>query len=182
MGEIRRKRKKFNRPRKRFDRPRIEAEDELVKTYGLKNKREIWKAKSFISRYRRRAKELIGSEVEEQKEFFEKLNKMGMRVKDISDVLALTEKDLLDRRLQTILFKKKMANTPRQARQMIVHKKVLVKGNVVNIPSFIVTRDLENQISVRERKLKEKVEKESIEGKKELEKEDNVGEVENGKE
>ena len=161
MGDIKRKRKMFSRPKKLFDRARIEEEDSLVKRYGLKNKREIWKAKSAVSRFRRRAKQLISSGPEEQQIFFDKLSKMGMGVVTIADVLALTEENLLDRRLQTILFKKGMANTPRQARQLITHKNVLVNGDVVNTPSFIVTADLEGKISLKVKKPKPVVEETS---------------------
>jgi len=156
MGDIKRKRKLFNRPKKPFDRERMDEENVLIKRYGLKNKREIWKAKTAVSKLRRRAKELIGKEVEEQKVFFDKLGKMGIVVRDVSDVLALTEENIFERRLQTVLFKKKMANTPKQARQLIVHKNVLVDGNVVNIPSFIVTSDLEGKITLKEKKVKVK--------------------------
>ena len=158
MGDIKRKRKLFNRPKKLFDRARMDEENVLVKRYGLKNKREIWKAKTAVSKMRRRAKGLIGKEVEEQQSFFDKLTKMGIVVRDVSDVLALTEENLFERRLQTMLVKKKLATTPKGARQLIVHKNVLVDGNVVNVPSFIVTRDLEDKISLKERKVKVKKE------------------------
>ena len=161
MGDIKKKKKLFDRPKKLFDRARMDEENVLIKRYGLKNKREIWKAKTAVSKLRRRAKELIGKDEEEQKVFFEKLGKMGIVVRDVSDVLALTEENLLDRRLQTFLFKKNMATTVKGARQLIVHKNVLVDGVVVNIPSFIVTKELEGKISVRPRK--EKVVKE-VEG------------------
>jgi len=154
MGDIKKKRKMFSRPKKLFDRARMDEENVLIKRYGLKNKREIWKAKTAVSKLRQRAKKLIGKEVEEQQGFFDKLSKMGIVVRDVSDVLALTEENLFERRLQTVLFKKKMANTVKGARQLIVHKNVLVDGNVVNIPSFIVTRDLEDKISLKERKVK----------------------------
>jgi small subunit ribosomal protein S4 len=157
MGDIKRKRKLFSRPRKPFDRKRIDEENVLVEKYGLKNKREIWKAQSRISTLRRRAKALIGKNEEQQKTFFEKLNKMGFLVKDISDALALKTENLFERRLQTVVFKKGLANTPNQARQLIVHKHVLVNGDVVNMPSFNVDRQLENKISLKERNLKEKV-------------------------
>ena len=121
--------------------------------YGLKNKREIWKAKTAVSNLRRRAKGLIGKDVKEQQIFFDKLIKRGLIVKDISDVLALTEENLFERRLQTVLFKKGMANTVKQSRQLIVHKNVLVDGSVVNIPSFIVTNELENKITLKESKV-----------------------------
>ena len=154
MGDIKKKRKLFSRPKKLYDRARMDEENVLVKRYGLKNKREIWKAKSAVSKLRRRAKSLIGKEGEEQKVFFDKLNKMGFDVHDVSDVLALTEENLFDRRLQTFLFRKKLATTVKGARQLIVHKNVLVDGKVVNIPSFIVTTELEGKISVRPRKEK----------------------------
>lgn len=165
MGDTKRKRKIFSIPRQLFDRARIDEENVLVKKYGLKNKREIWKAKSFISKFRRRAKSLISETPEEKRVFFDKLNKIGFDIFDISDVLALTEEDLFKRRLQTFLFRKKMARTIKEARQLIVHKNVLVNGKIVNIPSFVVTKDLENKITVKKKidggKKKEKNEEET---------------------
>ncbi len=158
MGDIRRKHKLFSRPKKPFDRMRIDDEDVLVKRYGLKNKREIWKAQAVVSKMRRQAKDLIGKSDEEQRKFFEKLNKMGITVVDISDVLALTTEDVFGRRLQTFVFRKKLANTVKGARQLIVHKNVLIDGTIVNIPSFWVTKDLEGKISLKEKKVKVKEE------------------------
>lgn len=149
MGDIKRRRKLFSRPRKLYDATRIGAENQVVKKFGLKNKKEIWKAKSKVSLFRRRAKSLIGKDMEQQQKFFEKLNKLGLNTVMVSDVLALTEEDLLNRRLQTIVFKKKLANSPTQARQLIVHKRILVDGKAVNIPSFIVTRELEPKIALK---------------------------------
>lgn len=162
MGDIKRKRKLFSRPKKLFDRARMDEENILVSRYGLKNKREIWKAKTAVSKLRRRAKALIGSDMKEQRAFFDKLNKTGMNIADISDVLALTEESIFERRLQTFLFKKGMANTVKGARQLIVHKNVLVDGAVVNIPSFVVTKDLEDKISLKERKVKEEAPVEEV--------------------
>lgn len=163
MGEIKRKRKKFSKPRKLFDRERIDYENVIVKEFGLKNKREIWKMNSKVSKFRRRAKELINDEKEEQKLFFDKLNKLGLNVKEISDILGLTERDLLERRLQTIVFKKNLANSVKQARQLIVHKHILVDGSIINKPSFWVEKDLENKIKLRPRKEKTKVEAKPVE-------------------
>ena len=154
MGDIKRKRKMFSRPKKLFDRTRMDEENVLVKKYGLVNKREIWKAKTAVSKLRRRAKGLIGKGDDEQRIIFDKLNKVGMNVSDVSDVLALTEENILDRRLQTFVFKKKLATTVKGARQLIVHKNVLVDGKVVNIPSFVVALDLEDKIALKEGKMK----------------------------
>lgn len=175
MGDTKRKRKLFSRPKKLFDKARIDEENVLVKRYGLKNKREIWKAKTAVSKMRRRAKALIGKDMKEQQEFFDKLNKLGMNVVDISDVLALTEENIFERRLQTFVFKKKLANTVKQARQLIVHKNVLVDGTIVNIPSFVITKDLEDKISLKEKKVKE-VKEEKVEETEEKVEEENVEE------
>ncbi len=154
MGDIKRKRKLFSRPKKLFDRARMDEENVLIKRYGLKNKREIWKAKTAVSKLRRRAKVLIGKDIAEQQKFFDKLNKVGFVIRDVSDVLALTEENIFERRLQTMLVKKKLATTAKGARQLIVHKNVLVDGKVVNIPSFVVTKDLEEKLALKEKKVK----------------------------
>jgi small subunit ribosomal protein S4 len=159
MGDIKRKRKRFSKPKKLYELKRITSENALIKKYGLKNKKEIWKAKSAISRFRKRAKKLISEDTEKQKKFFEKLNKLGFKITNISDILALNEENLFERRLQTFVFKKKIANSPREARQLIVHKRILVNGNVVNIPSFLITKDVDNKISLKP--LKKKTEEKS---------------------
>ncbi|MGC9309505.1 MAG: 30S ribosomal protein S4 [Candidatus Nanoarchaeia archaeon] len=151
MGDIKLKQKQYSKPRRLFNSERIKSENDIIKRYGLKNKREVWKAKSDISKIRRKAKDLISASEQEQKAFFDKLNKTGFKVEGIADVLALTEEDLLRRRLQTFIYEKGMANSPRQARQLIVHKNVLVNDSVV---------DLENKIKIREPKKKELIEKE----------------------
>ena len=160
MGDIKRKKKKYSRPKKLYDKERIDVENALVKEYGLKNKREIWKAKAEVGKIRRRAKSLISSEESQQQKLFDKLNKMGFEIQNISDVLALTEKDLLNRRLQTFIVKKGLVTKIRQARQLIVHKHVLVDGKIVNTPSFIVPIALESTIKLKERKAKPKKAKE----------------------
>jgi small subunit ribosomal protein S4 len=80
---------------------------------------------------------------------------MGLSVKTIAEVLALNKEDLLKRRLATVVWKKGLANTARQARQFIVHKKVLIDGRAVNTPSYIVPTDLESNITVKAKPVKE---------------------------
>ncbi|VVB80571.1 30S ribosomal protein S4 [uncultured archaeon] len=158
MGDIKRKPNLYSRPRKAFDAARIAAEKEIVQKYGLKSKREIWKASAKISTLRNRAKTLIPKSPEEKKEFFNKLNGMGLNIENIADVLALKTENWLDRRLQTIVFKKGLAKTPLQARQIISHNSISVNGRTVNVPSFFVTKDLESKISLIAGKIKEKKE------------------------
>jgi small subunit ribosomal protein S4 len=162
MGDIKRRKKKFSRPKKPYDKDRIEAENELIKKYGLKNKREIWRAKSEISKIRIRAKNLIAKSDEEKAVFFNKLNKIGFKTKDISDVLALTEEDFLKRRLQTFIFMKNLCSSPKQARQLITHKHVLIDGKAVNSPSRIVYKEEEDKISLKPQKKKKPAKSEEI--------------------
>jgi len=149
MGDIKRKRKKYTAPRKAFDKARIEEENKIVEKYGLKKKREIWKAASTISLLRKRAKSLIPRSDAEKQKFFEKLQGTGFKASNIADVLGLKTEDLLERRLQTFVVKKNLATTMNQARQLIVHKQIMVNGNIVNVPSFVVSTDLENKIALK---------------------------------
>ncbi|MEA3414134.1 MAG: 30S ribosomal protein S4 [Nanoarchaeota archaeon] len=154
---MKRKHKQYSRPKRPFDKVRIDEEADVKKQYGLKNKREIWRAESKIRLMRRKAKKLIKAEKEEQEVLFQRLQKKGFEVKSIADILGLDKTDYLKRRLQTIVFNKKLASTIKTARQMIVHKKVLIDGKVVNIPSYIVPVELENKITIKKKIIKPKI-------------------------
>jgi len=161
------KKKKYKKPRKKFDKLRIEEENILIKRYGLKNKREIWKAEAEIKKIRNKAKKLITKSDEEKERLIVKLKKTGFEVNNIADVLGLDKEDLLKRRLQTILVKKKLVTTPGQARQSITHKKVMIGNKKINSPSYIVPIDKENEISIVP--LKKKVKKKEERGKEKSE-------------
>lgn len=113
-------------------------------TYGLKNKRELWKARTELSRVRHQARSLLAlrQEIREQKEpiLMNSLTRIGL-VKEgatLDDVLNLDIDDLLSRRFQTMVQKKFSFKTPYQARQAIVHGHVTIGDRVVTIPSYIV--------------------------------------------
>ncbi|MEM3112852.1 MAG: 30S ribosomal protein S4 [Candidatus Pacearchaeota archaeon] len=165
-----RKHKKFRKPKKAYDINRIKQENIVVEKYGLKNKREIWKAKAKLDSIRRRAKKLINESEENQEKYLNKLKEMGFKVKTMIDVLALTEEDILKRRLQTIVFQKGIATTPRGARQLIVHKHIRINEKKVNIPSYLVPVEEENKIS---KVLKNKAMAEKKENNREIENENN---------
>ncbi len=149
---MKRKHKKYSRPKRPFDKARIDEEAEIKKEFGLKNKREIWKAEARIKEIRKKAKKLISAKPEEQKVLFNQLKKIGFNVNSIADVLSLDKKDYLKRRLQTIVVSKKIATTPKSARQLITHKKILVDGKSVDAPSYIVPVGLEDRIALKEKK------------------------------
>lgn len=146
---MKRKHKKYSKPKRPFDKERIIEEERIKEEFGLKNKKEIWRSESRIKLIREKAKKLISSPVEEQQVLFNNLKKIGLNVNSISDVLSLDKEDYLRRRLQTIVKAKKIASTIKSARQLIVHKKVLVNGSVIDSPSYIVPIELENGIILK---------------------------------
>ncbi len=159
---MKRKHKQYSRPKRPFEKERIEEEGRIKNQYGLKNKKEIWRAEARISSIRSKAKRLISSGADKQAELFERLRKFGFKVESIADVLSLDKKNYLDRRLQTIVVTKKLASTTKMARQLITHKKVLVNGKAINSPSYLVSVELEDKISVKKLKPKKKPVKEEI--------------------
>jgi len=160
---MKRKHKTYSRPKRPFDKARIQEEVKIKEEFGLKNKREIWKADAKIKAIREKAKKLISADESEKTAFFNRLRKIGFKVDSIGDVLSLDKRDYLKRRLQTILVSKGIARTPKSARQLITHKKVLIGGNSINSPSYIVPVDLENKISLKPSREKKKVQKGNIE-------------------
>ena len=146
---MKRKHKRYSKPKRPFDKERIEEEAIIKKEFGLKNKKEIWKAEARIKSIREKAKKLISAGSEEQKALFDRLKKIGLNINSIADVLSLGKKDYLNRRLQTLVLKKRLAKTQRNARQLITHRKILVGEKVVDSPSYIVPIEVENKILLK---------------------------------
>jgi len=180
MGDPRRTRRKYQKPAHPWEGLRIEEEKEITKEYGLKNKKEIWKAQSKVRSFARLAKKITSSKtpqaLKEEKELLNKLFKYNLLSKDAKteDILSLETKHLLERRLQTIVFKKGLTRTMNQARQAITHGHVSIDNKKVDVPSYLVSRDQENKISLspklkfqREEKVKEEIKKEKEEIKNE---------------
>lgn len=146
---MKRKHKQYSRPKRPFDKARILEESQIKKEFGLKNKKEIWKADAQIKAIREEAKKLIPKTAEEQEKLFERLRKIGLEVNSIANVLSLDKTDYLKRRLQSIVLKKKIATTSKGARQLIVHKKILVNKQIINSPSYTVPLALEDKINLK---------------------------------
>ena len=156
MGDPKFSRRSYDTPSHPWQGERIKAEVVLVNQYGLKNKTEVWKAQSVLRNFRKQSRELQarlrGGDAQAKKEsedLIARCAKIGVLPMDgatLNDILTLSEKDILSRRLQTIVFEKGMATTIGQARQMIVHGHVFMNGHRVTIPGYIVTRDEESSI------------------------------------
>ncbi|MEM2690623.1 MAG: 30S ribosomal protein S4, partial [Candidatus Bathyarchaeia archaeon] len=121
--------------------------------YGLRNKRELWRHKTMLSKFRGIARSLIGKPPEERRkmeeELLSRLKKLGIihETAVLDDVLDLTVEDILERRLQTIVFRKGLAKTIHQARQLITHGHIAIGNQRVTVPSYLVTREEEELVN-----------------------------------
>lgn len=131
-----------------FDAALIKSENDLIKKYGLKSRREVWRADYTIGKIRNLAKKLITASEEKQKQFVEKLTNKGFNVGSIADVLSLNKEDRLKRRIQSILVSKGLARTHKQARQMITHKHVKINGNIIASPRHLTTLEEEGTVEL----------------------------------
>ena len=153
MGDPRKLRKNYSPPKHPWEASRIQAERPLIIEYGLKNKKEIWKAQSLLKRFTAQAKILSTIKTKhqesERQQLINKLLKIGLlkQGQDREDVLGLNVRNVLDRRLQTLLVKKGLALSAKQARQFIVHGHVGVNGQKITVPGYLVNLDDENKIN-----------------------------------
>jgi small subunit ribosomal protein S4 len=152
MGDPRKVRKSYSAPVHPWQKERIDAEKVLMKKYGLKNKKEMWKMASKVKRYIARYKmtnNATGPQSEKEKQdLLQHLVHVGIIKEGATGetILGLGVEEILERRLQTILFKKNMAHSMQQARQFIVHRHITVAGKIITSPSFIVPLKQEHEI------------------------------------
>ncbi len=156
MGDPKKQRKKYEKPLIPWDERRIENDRSIMQNYGLKRKEEILKMESFLRELRRRAREAAAETTEKNKEeLLGKCRKMGLigDEDDISQILRIDLRDVLDKRLQTIVSKIDGVGTVNQARQLVIHGHVKVGDRVMKSPSFLVPKKLEDKVSVDEKLL-----------------------------
>ena len=153
MGDPKFPSKHYNTPSHPWQKVRIEQEKTLIHQYGLKNKREIWKANTKVRSMRRQARKLTANANDEQAQkekslLLTKLNRLGMLEEGsgLEDILRMEPESVLDRRLQTQVYLQGLASTVKQARQLIIHGHISVEGAVNRVPGMIVTKLQEKEI------------------------------------
>ncbi|XES76434.1 MAG: 30S ribosomal protein S4 [Candidatus Bathyarchaeia archaeon] len=153
MGDPKRQRKKFNTPRFPWRKDILQEELKLLGTFGLRNKHELWRHETQLSKFRGIARTLIGKPAEErmkmENELLTKLKKLGV-LQDtavLDDVLDLTLEDILERRLQTLVFRKNLTKTVHQARQLVTHGHIALDNRRVTIPGYLVSREEEKTLN-----------------------------------
>jgi len=153
MGDPKRQRKKFDTPRFPWQIDTLEAELKLLGQYGLRNKREIWRHKTLLSKYRGIGRSLLSMSVEErriqEKQLLNRLRRLGILSGEsaLDDVLDMTLEDILERRLQTLVFNRGLSQSIQQARQLITHGHIAIEGRRVSSPSYLVFKTEEETIA-----------------------------------
>ena len=96
MGDPRKLRKKLVGPRHPYNKTRLEEEIVLMGTYGLRNKKEIWRISTQLGKYRARARASLAMTSDqrdkEMKALSGKLYKLGIlneETSSIDDILSL---------------------------------------------------------------------------------------------
>ncbi len=156
MGDPKFQRKNYQNPPHPWQLDRIQNENEYLMYYGLKNKKEFWKVRSSLRTIRGQARNLqarlrYGDKQAkiEMDNLINKLKNQGYLVGEeltLDDVLNLTIENILNRRLQTLVYNKGLARSPKQARQFITHGHIKVSDRRINIPGYIVAREEEQDI------------------------------------
>ncbi len=152
MGDPKKFRKKYETPIHPWNKKQIDEEKILVKEYGLAKKKEIMVAEHFLKKYMGIAKRLIASQTAqgkvEKKQVLNKLQGLGLISvnAELDNLLGLELKDVLERRLQSIVYRLGLAHSMKQARQFIVHRHIMVGDKEITAPSYLVSLSEENKI------------------------------------
>ncbi|MDD5650978.1 MAG: 30S ribosomal protein S4 [Candidatus Nanoarchaeia archaeon] len=147
MGHPIKLKKKYKTPNHPWERARMEKETVIKKTYGLKNKKEIWKAHSAMKTFTRQAKKIIAQKSDqnklEQVQLMDRLDRLNLidKTDKVENVLNLTIENILDKRLQTYVYKAGLARSIKQARQFIKHGHIFVSGKKMTAPAYILNKN-----------------------------------------
>ena len=147
MGDPKFQKKLYSTPRHPWEKDRIDEERKTINIYGLKNKKELWRSQASLDSIRAQARELQARTRRNDPLAIKQLNLLLARLNrykistgnaSLDDILSLTIESVLERRLQTIVFRKNLAKTVKQARQMITHGHILMNGRRVTVPGLLV--------------------------------------------
>jgi small subunit ribosomal protein S4 len=154
LGDPKKPRKKFSKPKNPWQSDQLVQELYLLGNYGLRNKRELWKAQTQLSAIRKQARRLLAASEEvrlrEEKKLLDSLKRKGLVSEGVTldDILSLSVEDMLARRLQSVVFRNGLAVSPLQARQRIVHGHVKIGERIVDRPGYMVRKVDEGQIQI----------------------------------
>lgn len=180
MGDPRKARKQYEKPMKAWDKTKIITERKILDDYGLKNKHELRRMEGILRQKRQNGRALLALQAEarqkKEKEMMDSLIRMGIMrgSPTLDDVLSLKIQDILERRLNTIVFRKNLANTMKQARQLIVHGHIALNGKKITAPSYIVKDGEEDKIGFLKREIRTEAKQDKVMKGKKGQKQDEV--------
>jgi small subunit ribosomal protein S4 len=154
LGDPKKSRKRYTPPRNPWRSDQLSQELFLLGTYGLRNKKELWRAQTRLSNFRKQARHLLAASTDvrgrEEPKLLTHLGKLGLvqtEQSTLDDVLSLTVENVLERRLQTLVWKRGLAKSPYQARQLISHGHIALNQRRMTIPSYLVSPTEEGSLS-----------------------------------
>jgi small subunit ribosomal protein S4 len=116
LGDPKKKQKTYKTPKRPYVYETLMEELRTIGAYGLRNKRELWKAHTELSHMRGRARDLLSLDAEEKVE----------RQQQIINKLAIRGLVMENGRLEDLF----------QARQLITHGHIAINGRKVTSPSY----------------------------------------------
>ena len=155
MGHPKFSRRVWQGPKHPWQSERIDEERTLIFNYGLRNHREIWKARSKLRRWRSKAMKLIATSdsgddhvSREKADLIASLHRRGMLPEGatLDDILRLNVEHVLARRLQSQVYYKGYASSMKQARQLLIHGHISVGDQVMTVPGYTITREEEDTL------------------------------------
>ena len=152
MGDPKKFKKKYWTQLHPWNKGAIETGKKLKQEYGLRNTKEILIANSFLKRYKTIAKKLTAHKTvqkeKEKSQVLGKLSKLGLLPEhsELYQILTMEIKNVLERRLQSLVYRKGLARTMKQARQYIIHRHIIIGEAEITSPSYLVTLEEETNI------------------------------------
>ncbi|MBT7332073.1 30S ribosomal protein S4, partial [Candidatus Woesearchaeota archaeon] len=101
------------------------------------------------------AKRLIASQTEqsekEESQVLGKLQGLGLlnAGAELDQILALNVESVLERRIQSVVFRKGLARSMNQARQFIVHRHIAIGDKEITFPSCLISLEEESKLNFR---------------------------------
>jgi len=147
--------KTYKTPRRPYEKERLDAELKLCGEYGLRCKREIWRVQLALAKIRKAARGLMTLDPKDPRRLFEgqalvdrlvSFGLLGEDERELDFVLQMSTSKLMERRLQTKVFRTGMAKSIHHARVLIKQRHIRVGKQLVNVPSFLVRVDSEKLI------------------------------------
>ncbi len=155
MGDPKFLRRKYSKPSHPWRADRIQAENDIVHQFGLKNKREVWKAQALLKNMRGQSRNLSARKRaddpqadKEEEALLKRLIKLGILPEGstLQQVLTLQIENVLNRRLQTLVYHRGLASSMKHARQLINHGHIYVTEHKMTIPGYLVPKVDEDSI------------------------------------